>query len=80
MRRILLITLAVFVFAGVVGGAGSYVVAERGPFVPGDLLFPAQWWSEQMWSLALNDDSVERAAILLNILGINTTPSLKLVC
>ena len=68
LRRILLIILAIFIFLGVVGGAGTYIIAARDPFLPGDRLFPAQLWSEQTWSLTFNEDPVQRTAILLSIL------------
>ena len=67
-RRILLIILAIMIFIGVVGSAGTYTVAARDPFLPGDWLFPAQIWSEQTWSLTYNDDQVQRTAILLSLL------------
>ncbi|MCA9977879.1 MAG: hypothetical protein KC413_19095, partial [Anaerolineales bacterium] len=68
LRRILLIILAIFIFMGVVGAAGTYTIAARDSFIPGDRLFPAQVWSEQTWSLAFNKDQEQRAAILLAIL------------
>ena len=68
MRRFLLISLALLLFIGVVGGAGTYVMAGKAPFLPGDWLFPVQIWSEQVWGLTFNNDATARADVLLNLL------------
>ncbi len=68
MRRFFLISFALLLFVGVVGGTATYVMAGKAPFLPGSWLFPAQLWSEQQWGLAFNVDAAERAAVFLNLL------------
>ncbi|MCP4428031.1 MAG: hypothetical protein GY803_26395, partial [Chloroflexi bacterium] len=68
MRRFLLTALAIILFLAVVGGAGTYVVAARAPFQPGNMLYAAQLWSEQQWGLSYNRDAVNRAGTLLILL------------
>ncbi len=69
MRRLLLITLAILLFAGIVGGTATYSLALNAPYVPGEPLFSTQLMSERLWSLTFNTNEADRAGVLLDILA-----------
>ncbi len=68
IRRILLTILALLLFLSIVGGAVSYTIMVKAPFLPGDKLFQTQLWSEQFWYVTLTLDKTERAWLLLDLL------------
>ncbi|MCB8923193.1 MAG: hypothetical protein H6662_16520 [Ardenticatenaceae bacterium] len=69
MRRLLFIAIALLIFVGIVGAAASYRLVQKAPYLPGNVLFPLQAASEQMWGLGFNGDARARADTLLVLLS-----------
>jgi len=68
VRRILLMTLGLLLFAAIVGSATTYVLADNGRFLPGERLFHAQWSAEQFWLIRLPRASLPQAQSALQLL------------
>ncbi len=69
MRRLVFSFIVLFLFLTVVGGALSYNLVKKSPYLPGDALFPVQVISEHIWGEKTIFDKTQRADVLLTVLA-----------